>query len=350
VRTVPGGSDRDNPFLWTPGIAARETLRYLDRKGVDAEQVLSRAGISRDQLSQRGTGVTVASQYQFLELAAAHAQDSLLGLHVATEMDVRNAGVPYYLAASSATILEALEHSARYSRTVSEAVVFELTPRNDETVLTARPARPYEPRRQYCEFMALLVIRVLRMLTNRNFSPSRATFTHSESSNSKEIERVLGCAVEFAHSVESWVFPQAVVELAIVSSDSQLLEILTAHADHLLAGRRTATGMRDVVERELVGLLPRGSARPVVVARQLGMSGRSLTRRLAEEGTTFSDILDSLRRRLALSYLGDPRISLQQIAWLLGYSEIGAFYHAFKRWTGSSPGQFRDRPLTPRSD
>ena len=169
MRTVPGRSDRDNPFLWTPGIAARETLRYLDSKGVDAEQVLSRAGISRDQLSQRGSGVTVASQYQFLELAAAQAQDSLLGLHVATEMDVRNAGVPYYLAASSATILEALEHSARYSRTVSEAVIFELTPRNDETVLTARPARPFEPRRQYCEFMALLVIRVLRMLPIATF-------------------------------------------------------------------------------------------------------------------------------------------------------------------------------------
>jgi AraC-like DNA-binding protein len=81
-----------------------------------------------------------------------------------------------------------------------------------------------------------------------------------------------------------------------------------------------------------------------VVARELGMSMRSFTRNLAEEGTTFGEILDDLRNRLALRYLADQRISLQQIAWLLGYSEVGAFNHAFKRWTGTSPGRARNQP------
>ena len=74
------------------------------------------------------------------------------------------------------------------------------------------------------------------------------------------------------------------------------------------------------------------------------MSARSLRRHLAQEGTSFGDVLDELRRRLAVRYLEDKQIALQQIAWLLGYSEAGAFNHAFKRWTGTSPSRARNLP------
>ena len=85
-------------FLWTRGAAALETLGYLERRGIDPEPILSAAGLSRRQLAQEGGGVSVASQYRFLELAATAANDSLLGLHVAAEMDTRAAGIFSYLA------------------------------------------------------------------------------------------------------------------------------------------------------------------------------------------------------------------------------------------------------------
>jgi AraC-like DNA-binding protein len=77
------------------------------------------------------------------------------------------------------------------------------------------------------------------------------------------------------------------------------------------------------------------------------MSTRSLTRQLAKEGTTFGEIQERLRQRLAFRYLADDRMSIQQIAWLLGYAEPGAFSHAFKRWTGTSPKQARKQQLSP---
>ena len=85
-----------------------------------------------------------------------------------------------------------------------------------------------------------------------------------------------------------------------------------------------------------------------MVARQLGMSQRSLTRHLAEEGTIFAEILEQLRHRLASRYLADDRMSVQQIAWLLGYSEVGAFNHAYKRWTGTAPRRNREPAAMPR--
>ena len=334
----------ESPFLWTRGIAARETLRYLDKNGIDAEPLLSKAELSRSQLSQQRGGVSVASQCRFLELAAVETKDSLLGLHVAAEMDLRDAGILFYLMASSATVAEALEQLARYVATTNEAVRIEILRHKVETVLTARFLLGVdEPRRQASEFLALAVIRALCRETNRDFAPSRVTFVHARNSDLREIHCLLRCPVEFAHATGSWVFPQSVMELPIISQDSRLLQILEAHADDLLSKRRKTAGLRGMVENHLLSLLPSGKVQAAVVAQQLGMSLRSLTRQLAAEGVSFGEILDHLRNRLAVRYLEDQRISLQQIAWLLGYSELAAFNHAFKRWFGTSPSRARNR-------
>jgi AraC-like DNA-binding protein len=149
--------------------------------------------------------------------------------------------------------------------------------------------------------------------------------------------------VKFGQPTECWVLPQSVMELPIVSEDGRLLHILEAHAHELLAERHAAVGLRGVVESRLVSTLASGQIQAALVANQLGMSERSLRRQLAQEGTSFGEVLDGLRHRLALRYMEDERVSLQQIAWLLGYSEIAAFHHAFKRWTGTSPSRARNQ-------
>jgi AraC-like DNA-binding protein len=147
----------------------------------------------------------------------------------------------------------------------------------------------------------------------------------------REIHRILRCPVEFAQTTDSWVFPQRVMELPITSGDSRLLHILEAHADDLLSERHSATGLRGLVENQLLSLLPSGRVQMATVAQQLGMSERSFKRHLAEEGATFGEILERLRQQLAARYLADNRMSSHQIAWLLGYSEPSAFIHAYKR-------------------
>jgi AraC-like DNA-binding protein len=350
MRSVSQSEVPRSPFLWSRGTAARETLRHLDRNGVDAEPLLLKAELSRSQLSQDSGGISVASQHRFLELAAIETNDSLLGLHVAAEMDLRDVGILFYLAAASATVAEALEHLARYAGTASEALHLEISQHQSETVLTLRPVGEHaEPRRQFSEFIALAVIRALNSATNRDFAPSRMTFGHPRDLGLREIHRILRCPVQFAQITDSWVLPQRVMELPIASGDSHLLHILEAHADDLLSERRTATGLQGLVENRLLSMLPSGNVKTAVIAHQVGMSVRSFTRHLTQEGTSFGEVLDRLRHRLALRYLEDPRISLQQIAWLLGYSEIGAFNHAFKRWTGTSPGRARNLPALPAS-
>ena len=338
MKSVPRSDAPESSFLWTRGTAARETLRYLDRNGIAAEPLLAKAELSRVQLSKDSDGVSVVSQSRFLELAAIATNDPLLGLHLAAETDLRGFGVLFYLGASSATVAEALELLTRYAATGDEADRFELSRHEDDTVLTNRPVLAFdEPRGQVSEFDALAVIRALGRVTNHDFAPSRITFAHTRNSDLREIHRILRCPVDFACAADSWVFPQSFMELSIVSKDGYLLQILETHADDLLSRRHAGAGLRGLVENQLVGALPSGKAQAAAIAQKLGMSERSFRRRLAEEGATFSEILDRVRNRLALRYLEDQRVSLQQIAWLLGYSELAAFNHAFKRWFGTSP-------------
>jgi len=335
-------------LLWTRGAAARETLSYLDR-GIDAKLALIGAGISRRQLSRDEIGLSVAAQYRFLELAAAAANDSLLGLHVAAEMDIRAVGILFYLTGSSRTVSEALENLARYSLTTNEALVAEISRQENEVILAIRHVQEFdESHRQFFELLALWFIRTLHKETNRDFTLLRITFTHARNADLREVHRLLRCPVDFAQTADSWVLPQRVMDLPIVSGDSQLLQILTAHADDLLAERHSVAGLQSMVANQLASLLPSGESRAAVVARQLGMSTRSFTRHLAEEGTTFGEILEQLRRRLASRYLADDHMSVQQIAWLLGHSEVGAFNHAYKRWTGTTPTRTRKPPQAPQ--
>ena len=130
--------------------------------------------------------------------------------------------------------------------------------------------------------------------------------------------------------------------MPISSADSHLNEILLKYCEEALAHRASPrTTLRSSVENAMAPLLPHGKANAVAIARQIGMSHRTLARRLCSEGLTFSEIAEELKADLARHYLRDSDLPVSQIAWLLGYREVSPFTRAFKRWTGMTPRQLR---------
>ncbi len=127
----------------------------------------------------------------------------------------------------------------------------------------------------------------------------------------------------------------------IETADNELLNILKRHCRQILGARPKADDFVFEVQQSIATLLPSGQSKIDAVAQDIGMSSRTLTRRLAEDGLTYKGLLDQMRRKLALQYLKDRRIGLKKVAYLLGYSEVSAFYRAFHRWTGTSPVQHR---------
>ena len=130
--------------------------------------------------------------------------------------------------------------------------------------------------------------------------------------------------------------------MPVLSADPYLNRLLILYCGEAISHRpKASASFRSRVENAVVPLLPHGKTRTSEIARELGVSQRTLARRLAEEGLTFSELLDSLRSDLANRHLADRDLAISQIAWLLGYRDVGAFSHAFKRWTGKAPGKAR---------
>jgi AraC-like DNA-binding protein len=179
-------------------------------------------------------------------------------------------------------------------------------------------------------------------LTRRHLLPHRIQFTHRRHEDCAEFNAYLGCEVEFGAPVDEIAYPKPIKDLAVVSADPYLNDLLIGYCEEALARRATRDGaVRSAVENAIVPVLPHGKAHAADIAHRLGMSPRTLARRLASEKITFGAVLNELRLNLARRHLKDPSLSISQIAWLLGYQEVSAFTHAFKRWTGMTPREMR---------
>jgi AraC-like DNA-binding protein len=195
------------------------------------------------------------------------------------------------------------------------------------------------------EFMVTAFLRIFRQVTNTDLRPTRARLAHPRRASSDEIETFFGCKFDFAAENDEFIFARGVWQLPLLGADTYLNDLLVDHCEEVLARRNTRSGpIRTSVENTIAPLLPHGQVRVNDVARSLGMSRRVLARRLAAEGLTFAGVLEEMRRELAMRYLEDVSLSVSRVAWLVGFQEVSAFTHAFRRWTGLTPTQARKDP------
>lgn len=325
----------------TGGIARLACARMREEgKGMAA--VLSGAGLTAAQVDDPGLRLEVRTQIKVLDLAAHELEDECLGFHLARGFDLREIGLLYYVMASSDNLADALRNAERYSGINNEGVrmrfrcdraaVITLDYLNVDRLLD----------RHQIEFWLITVVRLCRQLTDNRLAPRKLAVRHVRDHTPAEYRSFLGSDVQFGADADEIVFAARAAALPLVGADSYLNRLLRRYADEALHDRpQPSTGVRAHVERVLPQLLPHGKATTSEVARRIGLSRRTLSRSLAGEGVTFRRILEELRATLARHYLRDRELPVTEIAWLLGYREIGSFTHAFRRWTGVSPSQFR---------
>ena len=310
----------------------------MKKAKIDPGPLLVKAGISLLTLEEEPKRVGAVSQIRFLQIAAEALGDSALGHHLAQGFDLREGGMLYYVLAASRDLREAIRNLAHYLAVVNEGVRIAVSEGTKSTVLTLNYRIPRLTDRLFAEFCYTVVMRAFRELTGRRVCPKALTFIHSRNRDKAEFDRFYGCSVRFSSAADTMVLPTELLSTPILTSDKYLLQILKDSCEEVLAKRnKSSSTLRAMVENEIVQVLPQGKAQVETVASNLGMSERTLARRLSEEDTSYAVILNELRRDLSAQYLSDPALSLNQIAWLLGYSMVTSFNHAFRRWTGKSP-------------
>ena len=320
------------------GIATRLAYARGKAAGLTMAPLLERAGLSRRQIEDASTRLPVADQVKFLNLVADAIGDDLLGFHLANHCELRAIGLFYYVLASSATMLAVCQRAARFSSMVNEGAVQKFIDGRMFGIGVSYAGVSRHQDRQQTEFFFASVMRVLRKLTGVHLVAQRLRLSHARTRGAREISTYFGCPVEFGASVDEILFARKLSLLPIVNADPFLNRLLVGLCEEAVAKRASTRGsVRTQVENAIAASLPHGNARASSIAKELGLSQRTLARHLTVEGTTFSALLNGIRRDLATRYLEDESLSISQIAWLLGYHDIGAFSHAFKRWTGTTP-------------
>jgi AraC-like DNA-binding protein len=322
------------------GIARAAYAKVAQRP--DLESLLRRSGLTMRQINNSKARLLVKNQITFLNLAAEASQDGFFGMRLAQNIDLRELGLLYYVLASSDTLGDALPRIARYSSILNEGVLISYREREDLSITFEYRGVARLSDRHQMEFFVTTLLRTCRQLTGRRLSPSRISFKHARTALPAGFKALFGCEVAFGSGIDEVVYPHPVKFMPVVNADPYLNLLLLDYCEQSLSRRRTRPGeWRVAVENDIAPHLPHGQVDMSEVAHRLGASRRTLARRLASEGITFVDVLKDMRLDLAMQYLREPVLPISEIAWLLGYREVSAFSHAFKRWTGKTPRQVR---------
>ncbi len=290
---------RFNSMPSASGEMSRLACTLLRKGGAQLEPLLSKAGLSVELINTPGARLKVQSQINFLNLAAEELRDDFLGFHLAQSYDLRELGLLYYVLASSEKLAEALEKAERYSGIVNDGVSLRVRHAREMVVELNYVNVERKSDRHQIEFFLMSLVRLCRQLTNRQLMPARIRVMHRRSKGlPAELKKFLGCEIEFGCGVDELVFQGSARSLPVTSADPYLEKLLVKYCEEAIAHRSTNRGaLRPSVENAIIPLLPHGKALANEVARHLGMSQRTLARRLSAEQLSFSQVLDELRVR-----------------------------------------------------
>lgn len=268
-----------------------------------------------------------------------------LPLKIGAALQVRHLGIAGQVLLSCATLGEAAEQFCRYCRLVDDMGYTRIHRRgttgeatfhwNDDGDDEGVPPPAME------QIWAAAMLSLSRWLTGRADLAYEFHFRHPRPTDVAAYERMLGPRLHFGKQATRCVFPAWMMELPVSTHFPEMRGIVEAQAE---ASLRALEQRPDLVRRvnELIAdHLAKGTASVELIAPQLALSSRTLNRRLADAGTSFRSLCESVRRNRAESLLVNPAVSLAEISFMLGYHEQSTFQRAFKRWTGMTPGDFR---------
>ena len=322
----------------------RNLLDCMRTSGVDPDTIARQVGLDPKQLE---SGLTFQEADRFLTAGWIALDEPAFGLRAGCTLRAERFGVVGIAAMTSPTLQVAFERKARYNRLIW-GDVYEVEVRGAQGIVriaTAAPPRPYTQAKIDLELASLVTF--ARTFTGVHVVPLRVTLRQSAPGYRDRYAQVFGCTVAFDQVDDSVVFRAQDLALPLISTNADLDGLLIQAAEARLerSGDSDSDALRWRVTQALRRMLRGDDPTLAGVAEQLRMSERTLQRRLAEQSLSFTDLLDGVRREAALEYLKARRVSVEEVAFLLGFATPSSFFRAFKRWTGTTPQGWRHEAL-----
>lgn len=333
-----------------PGRTARLMARIalpivaqLEESGAEVDAVLARAGLRRDQLADPDGRIDHERWVALLEIGADATGDPDFGLHAAEQLSRGRYAFPALFIESHPTLAEGLGRLEQYFRVVHEGMRVSLIVDGER----ARCRIAFLPGLAYPRVLAEYMVAFgsvlgVQLLGPAGPRPLEVRFAHVPPASTAEHLRILGGPVIFGSDHTEFVFDGTTLSLPIVGANPHLSALLEEEARRLAARLPQDDTVVGRCVAWIRGELHAGrEPRLAAMAKDLPMGERTLRRRLESEGTAFRGLVDEVRQEIARVHVSSGRLSVDEIALVLGYSEAVAFRRAFKRWTGQTPTEYR---------
>lgn len=318
---------------------AKSLPRLCHVLAVDPDRLVRRAGLPSDLLRGNERDISTEEWFALWTALEIEVADPAFPVKFG-QMAVHSGFVPACFAfACSPTVATGLDRLARFKPLVGPIDLRTERDNGTYTITIGSPEgiRPLPPALLASEVVHFLEL--IRYNTGKTIAPVSASLS-LDAGLRQTLEAFLGIPTGPGDGA-SLVFPEAVADLPLLTHDPDLWAVFEPNLRRQLADLETDTTIPERVHRLLLELLPSARATSREVAAEMGLSLRTLNRRLSVAGTTFQSVLTRTRTDLALHYLGQPEISLDEISYLLGFSDPNSFYRAFRSWTGQTPSQQR---------
>jgi AraC-like DNA-binding protein len=318
---------------------------YLTSLGIDTEAVLASMGLDPSAFKDSDARIPIELYIRIEDEAARVAGDPCFGLHMGELADSGSWSVLGYMMMNCCSLGEAFEKSGKYYRIIGDLIEGKLSFRKGRVrvVLATPPNAPILSRHCFeCTISSSVVM--MRKLTGLDLSPLEVRFDYPEPESRMEYERVFRCPVLFGQGETSMTLDPAIAKMPILYANPSLLERIEGYAREFLADLEEKDAATRAATRLILARLADESLSIRTVASEMSMSVRTLQSRLEAEGHRFGELLSGARESLARRYLRE-NFSVEEITCLLGFSEPSVFRKAFKKWTGLTPGEYREREL-----
>lgn len=325
----------------TLASSALSIWRALESYGLEPRTLFERAGLDPAKLYDPNARYRDAKLYDLWQLALEATGDPSLGLKVASHWHPSTAHALGYAWLASATLKDALERTVRYFRIMTDKERLTLEESEEELrLIIENPAEDYPTAAEDFDASFAALISLCRMCHGEAFNPLRITFRRPEPPDPAVFAEHFRAPIQYAGNEDSVCFDRADAETPLPTANAEVARANEKIVqDYLARFDRSSVAMQ--VRARLTEQLPSGHMSQESVAEALHMSLRSLQRRLRNEGTSYKDLLDETRRELAAHYMAESHLSINEITYLLGFSEPSNFSRAFRRWTGKSPTDYR---------
>lgn len=337
---------KNTPMYLTSTIGLfRGVIDYCRLHKIPIAPVLAEAQLSESDLANIDNRIPSELYHKALTKAAELSGDPSFGVHFGEAIKPGHYGVVGLVAMSCEKASELLQLHIRYQSLVGDdtTVEYEVTDNSIELRVFPKIACMQKNRlREEAAFSSWITL--ARWMTGLDdHYPLRIDFTHSKPDNVEEQHRVFGPNIFWEQAVTAATFDRTVAETPLPQANPALRKQLESQAEEQLiaAGGAQFNPLLQQLQSIIARSLADGAPEIEQIAAALNLSTRALQRKLSELSTSFSDMLDSTRKELAMSYISQQHISLTEIAFLLGFSEQSAFNRAFKRWQGTTPSAYR---------